>query len=50
MIALLAASLMSVLELHNKLPAADRAAVDAAYLADRVRAEVLDEHYEASLR
>ena len=43
MILLLAAGLMSVLELHNKLPEADRAAVDASYLADHIRQEVLDE-------
>ena len=44
MIILVAAGLMSVLELHNKLPQADRPAVDASYLADHVRQEVLDEH------
>jgi hypothetical protein len=34
--------LLSVLELRNKLEDADRRVTDAAYLADRVRAEVLD--------
>src|SRR3954470_2194041 len=34
--------LLSVLELHNKLAGADKAAVDASYLSDRIRAEVLD--------
>src|SRR6059058_5901078 len=34
--------MLSVLELHNKLAGADKSAVDAAYLSDRIRAEVLD--------
>jgi hypothetical protein len=49
MIVLLAAGMLSVLELHNKLPPADRAAVDTAYLADRVRAEVLDAHLDVKV-
>jgi hypothetical protein len=35
--------LLSVLELHNKLEGDARRAVDAAYIADRIRAEVLDQ-------
>src|SRR5438094_4330105 len=34
--------LLSVLELHNKLEGGDKKAVDASYLSDRIRAEVLD--------
>jgi len=34
--------LLSVLELHNKLEGADKKAVDASYLSDRIRAEILD--------
>ena len=37
MIILVAAGLMSVLELHEKLPQSDRAAVDASYLHVRRR-------------
>src|ERR1700694_4580965 len=40
--ALAEGKLLSVLELHNKLDAADRKAVDASYISDRIRAEVLD--------
>ena len=36
--------LLSVLELRNKLEGADRQAVDAEYVADRIRAEVLQAH------